>query len=340
MPSQRIALIIGSGGQDGSYLSELLFSKGYDVHGLERSHADSQNRARSGPMTRHFGDLSDCNSLAKIISAVRPDEVYNLGAQSQVNLSFSVPEYTGDITGLGVTRILETLHRMECPARFYQASSSELFGDTTISPQNEQTPFSPRSPYATAKAYGFYMTRNYRESYDMFAVNGILYNHESPRRDESYVTRKITLSLARILAGTQDCLALGNLEAKRDWGFAKEFVEGMWLMMQQEKPDDFVLATGHRHSVREFLEHCLDCTGMKWTKSGTDDDETYKDAKGNVIVRIDPRFKRPTVAKETFIGDASKAKRVLGWQAKTTLKELAHIMMTSDMEKLGIKPQG
>ncbi len=337
MSSQRSALIIGSSGQDGSYLSELLASKGYDVHGLERSHAESRSTSEGGAMTRHFGDLSDCNSLVRVINTVRPDEVYNLGAQSQINLSFSVPEHTADITGLGVTRILETLHRTECPARFYQASSSELFGDTTISPQNEQTPFSPRNPYATAKAYGFYITRNYRESYGMFAVNGILYNHESPRRDESYVTRKITLSLARIMTGRQDCLALGNLEAKRDWGYAKEFVEGMWLMMQQEKPDDFVLATGHRHSVREFLEHCLDCTGMKWTKSGDGDDETYKDAKGNVIVRIDPRFKRPTVAKEAFIGDASKAKKVLGWQAKTTLKELADIMMTSDMKKLGIK---
>lgn len=337
MPSQRIALIIGSGGQDGLYLSELLMSKGYDVHGLERSHDDSQHVTSMSPITQHYGDLSDCNSLVKIISAVRPDEIYNLGAESHAHLSFSVPEYTGDITSLGVTRILETLHRMECPARFYQMSSNELFGDTPISPQNEQTPFSPQNPYATAKAYGFYMTRNYRESYGMFAVNGILYDHESPRSYENDIARNITSSLGRILAGKQDCLYLENLEVKRDWGYAKEFMEGVWLMLQHEKPDDFVLATGHRHSVREFLEHCLDYTGIEWTKSGTRHDEVYKDAKRNVIVRIDPNSKPPTMTKEADIGDTSKAKNVLGWEAKTTVKELAHIMMTSEMKNLDIK---
>lgn len=334
--ARKKALIIGSSGQDGSYLSELLAAKDYDVHGLERSHAESRSTEEKIQIIRHFGDLSDCNSLVQAINRVQPDEVYNLGAQSQINLSFSVPEHTADITGLGVTRILEALHRTGCHARYYQASSSELFGDTKITPQNEDTPFSPRNPYATAKAYGFYMTRNYRESYGIFAVNGILFNHESPRRDESFVTRKITLGISRILAGAQECLSLGNLEAKRDWGYAKEFVEGMWLMMQQEKPEDFVLATGQRHSVRKFLELCLDRAGIRWTKSGKGDDEIYRNEKGITIVRIDPAFKRPTVAKEVFIGDASKAKKMLGWQAKTSLQELADIMMTADMKKLGI----
>jgi GDPmannose 4,6-dehydratase len=335
--SQRRALIIGSSGQDGSYLSELLLSKRYEVHGFERSHAEERNAREVTGMIRHFGDLSDSNSIIRAVQEVQPNEVYNLGAQSQVNLSFSVPEHTADITGLGVTRLLETLHRIGNDARFYQASSSELFGDTPISPQNEMTPFSPRNPYACAKAYGFYITRNYRESYGMFAVNGILYNHESPRRDESFVTRKITMSLARIVAGQQDCLYLGDVEAKRDWGYAKEFVEGMWLMLQQENPDDYVLATGHRHSVREFLEFCLDRAGLQWKKSGEGDDEIYTDAKGKVIVRIDPTLKRSSVAKESFIGDPSKAKKVLGWQAKTTLKQLADIMMSSDLERVGIR---
>ena len=269
-------------------------------------------------MTRHFGDLSDCNSLVRVINKVRPDEVYNLGAQSQINLSFSVPEHTADITGLGVTRILETLHRTECPARFYQASSSELFGDTTISPQNEQTPFSPRNPYATAKAYGFYITRNYRESYGMFAVNGILYNHESPRRDESYVTRKITLSLARILAGTQDCLALGNLEAKRDWGYAKEFVEGMWLMLQHDEPNDFILATGEAHSVREFCEAAFEHVGLDY----------------NDHVVVDERFFRPAEV-DYLLGDATKARSLLGWEPTTTFTELVTMMVDADLATSG-----
>ena len=331
--TKKRALIIGSNGQDGSYLAELLIDKGYEVHGFERKmHADTPNV----PIIRHLGDLSDSNSIIRALRESNPDEVYNLAAQSSVGASVMVPEYTGDITGLGVTRLLESLRQMGSQSRFFQASTSELFGDASATPHNETTQFSPKNPYACAKAYGFDMTRNYRESYGMFAVNGILYNHESPRRDESYVTRKITLSLARILAGTQDCLALGNLEAQRDWGYAKEFVEGMWLMMQQDTPDDFVLATGQRHSVREFLEYCLDSVGVKWTTSGTGSDETYKDVKGNVIVRIDPTFKRPTVPKEAVIGDASKAKKVLAWQAKTTLRELAKIMMDADMKKLGL----
>ncbi len=339
------ALITGITGQDGSYLAELLLEKGYEVHGLVRrastfnrgriEHMFTDPHATKKPLFLHYGDLSDTNSLLRVLMLSKPDEIYNLGAQSHVGVSFEIPENTGDITGIGVARMLETLRISGLSAKFYQASSSELFGKVMETPQKETTPFYPRSPYGCAKAYGFYLTKNYRESYDMFAVNGILFNHESPRRGESFVTRKITITIARMLAGTQDCLYLGNLEAKRDWGYAKEFVEGMWLMLQQEKPDDYVLATGKMHSVREFLELCLTHAGFQWTKSGKDDDEVYKDAKGNVIVRIDPRYKRPAEV-DLLIGDASKAKRELGWEPKTTLEELAKIMLTEDCKKLGI----
>lgn len=339
------ALITGITGQDGSYLAELLLEKGYEVHGLVRR-ASTFNRGRiehmfidphvtKKPLFLHYGDLSDTNSLLRVLMLSKPDEIYNLGAQSHVGVSFEIPENTGDITGIGVARMLETLRISGLSAKFYQASSSELFGKVMETPQKETTPFYPRSPYGCAKAYAFYMTKNYRESYNMFAVNGILFNHESPRRGESFVTRKITITIARMLAGTQDCLYLGNLEAKRDWGYAKEFVEGMWLMLQQEKPDDYVLATGKMHSVREFLELCLTHAGLQWTKSGKDDEEVYKDAKGKVIVRIDPRYKRPAEV-DLLIGDASKAKRELGWEPKTTLEELARIMLTEDCKKVGI----
>lgn len=339
------ALITGITGQDGSYLAELLLEKGYEVHGLVRR-ASTFNRGRiehmfidphvtKKPLFLHYGDLSDTNSLLRVLMLSKPDEIYNLGAQSHVGVSFEIPENTGDITGIGVARMLETLRISGLSAKFYQASSSELFGKVMETPQKETTPFYPRSPYGCAKAYAFYMTKNYRESYNMFAVNGILFNHESPRRGESFVTRKITITIARMLAGTQDCLYLGNLEAKRDWGYAKEFVEGMWLMLQQEKPDDYVLATGKMHSVREFLELCLTHAGLEWTKSGKDDEEVYKDAKGKVIVRIDPRYKRPAEV-DLLIGDASKAKRGLGWEPKTTLEELAKIMLTEDCKKVGI----
>lgn len=339
------ALITGITGQDGSYLAELLLEKGYEVHGLVRR-ASTFNRGRiehmfidphvtKKPLFLHYGDLSDTNSLLRVLMLSKPDEIYNLGAQSHVGVSFEIPENTGDITGIGVARMLETLRISGLSAKFYQASSSELFGKVMETPQKETTPFYPRSPYGCAKAYAFYMTKNYRESYNMFAVNGILFNHESPRRGESFVTRKITITIARMLAGTQDCLYLGNLEAKRDWGYAKEFVEGMWLMLQQEKPDDYVLATGKMHSVREFLELCLTHAGLEWTKSGKDDEEVYKDAKGKVIVRIDPRYKRPAEV-DLLIGDASKAKRELGWEPKTTLEELAKIMLTEDCKKVGI----
>ncbi len=340
------ALITGITGQDGSYLAELLLQKGYEVHGLVRR-SSTFNRGRiehlfidphtsKHPLFLHYGDLSDSNSLLRVLMHTKPDEIYNLGAQSHVGVSFDIPESTGDITGLGTTRLLEALRTTGMTSKFYQASSSELYGKVLQTPQNEDTPFYPRSPYACAKAYSYHLTRNYRESYGMYAVNGILFNHESPRRGENFVTRKITLSLARILAKQQDCLYLGNLEARRDWGYAKEFVEGMWLMLQQPKPEDFVLATGKQHSVREFLELCLTHAGMKWTKQGKGDKEVYKNAKGETIVAIDPRYQRPAEV-DTLLGDASKAKKMLGWQPKTTLEELANIMMEADAEKLGIK---
>src|SRR3990167_6014834 len=275
---RKKALITGITGQDGSYLAELLLEKGYEVHGLVRR-ASTFNRGRiehllADPTLKHFaiglhyGDLSDSNSLLRVIMAVNPDEVYNLAAQSHVGISFDTPEYTGDVTGMGTTRLLEALRTSKLPAKFYQASSSELFGKAEEIPQTERTPFYPRSPYGCAKAYAFYLTRNYRESYGMYAVNGILFNHESPRRGENFVTRKITISIARILAGTQDGLFLGNMDAERDWGYAKEYIEGMWLMLQQDKPDDYVLATGVKATVRQFLEMCLTEAGFQWEKKG------------------------------------------------------------------------
>ncbi len=339
------ALITGITGQDGSYLTELLLEKGYEVHGLVRrastfnrgriEHLSSDPHTTKLPLTLHYGDLSDSNSLLRVLELSKPDEIYNLGAQSHVGVSFEIPESTGDITGLGVTRILEALRTSGLQSKFYQASSSELFGKVLETPQRETTPFYPRSPYACAKAYAFYLTKNYRESYGIFAVNGILFNHESPRRGENFVTRKITLTLAKILAKQQDTLFLGNLEARRDWGYAKEFVEGMWRMLQSNTPDDYVLATGKQQSVRSFLELCLNRAGIKWTKSGTGVDEVYRDAQGKIIVAIDVRYQRPAEV-ETLIGDYSKAKRELEWEPTTTLEELANLMMEADCKKLGV----
>jgi GDPmannose 4,6-dehydratase len=340
------AFITGITGQDGSYLAEFLLSKGYEVHGLVRR-ASTFNRGRidhlsahahggTSKLFLHYGDLTDANSLLTILLSVKPDEVYNLGAQSHVGISFDIPENTGDITGLGVTRLLEGIRSSGINTKFYQASSSELYGKVMQVPQNEETPFYPRSPYACAKAYAFHLTRNYRESYGLYAVNGILFNHESPRRGENFVTRKITLSIARMLAGKQDCLFLGNLEAKRDWGYAKEFVEGMWMMLQQPKADDYVLATGKEYTVRAFLEHCLTRAGIQWKRSGKDKDEVYKDAKGKTIVAIDPRYLRPADV-ELLVGDASKAKKMLGWEPKTTLEDLASLMLEADCKALGVK---
>lgn len=343
--AHKRALITGITGQDGSYLAELLLSKGYEVHGLVRR-ASTFNRGRiehlfsdphtsKFPLFLHYGDLSDSSSLLRVILETTPDEIYNLGAQSHVGVSFEIPENTGDITGLGTVRLLEALRISKVPAKFYQASSSELYGKVRETPQTETTPFHPRSPYACAKAYACFLTQNYRESYGMFATNGILFNHESPRRGENFVTRKITLSIAKMLCKKQECLYLGNLEARRDWGYAPEFVEGMWRMLQQPTAEDFVLATGKQHSVREFLEYCLNQAEIKWTKQGTGNDEIYVDCKGTTIVAIDPRYQRPAEV-DTLLGNAAKAKKMLGWEAKTTLEELARIMMKADASLFGI----
>ncbi len=319
------ALITGITGQDGSYLAELLLAKGYEVHGVVRR-SSSFNTERIDHIYRdphesdvrlrlHYGDLNDGSSLQSIIAEVRPDEVYNLGAQSHVRVSFDIPEYTGEVTALGSIRLLEAIRKMGVACRFYQASSSELYGKVVETPQRETTPFHPRSPYAAAKAYAFYVTLNYREAYGMYAVNGILFNHESERRGETFVTRKITRAVGRIKHGLQRDLYLGNLDAKRDWGHAEDYVEAMWLMLQQETPDDFVIGTGETHSVREFLE-------IAFSRVGLD----YKD-----FVKIDQRYFRPAEV-DLLLSDPSKAKRVLGWKPKVTFPDLVARMVDSDVE--------
>lgn len=337
------ALITGITGQDGSYLAEFLLGKGYEVHGIVRR-TSTFNRGRiehlrdggeHASLHLHYGDLADTHSLLRAINEVQPQEVYNLAAQSHVAISFEKPDYTCDVTGLGTLRLLEAVRVSGLPIRFYQAGSSEMFGKVVETPQSETTPFHPRSPYACAKVFAHFITMNFRESYDLFACNGILFNHESPRRGENFVTRKITLSLARMLAGKQEVLKLGNLDAKRDWGYAKEYVEGMWLMLQQDKPDDYVLATGKTASVREFLEVCLHIAGIPFERIGEGKDEEYVDKRsGRAIVAIDPNYYRPAEV-DLLVGDASKAKRVLGWEAQTGLEELAKIMMEADCRMIG-----
>jgi GDPmannose 4,6-dehydratase len=342
--SAKKALITGITGQDGSYLAELLLQKGYEVHGLVRR-ASTFNRGRidhlfsavgSAKPVLHYGDLGDSSSLIHVLQTVKPDEIYNLAAQSHVAISFEIPEYTADITGTGTVRLLEAMRACSLGSKFYQASSSELYGKVMETPQTENTPFYPRSPYACAKAYSFYVTRNYREAYGMFAVNGILFNHESPRRGENFVTRKVTLGVAGLLAGKLECLHLGNLDAKRDWGYAPEYVEGMWRMLQASEPDDFVLATGSMASVRQFLELCLRHAGISFEAQGEGLSETYIDTKtGKTIVAIDERYYRPAEV-DLLIGDASKAQKVLGWKATTTMEELARIMLTADCALQGV----
>ena len=321
------ALITGITGQDGSYLAELLLEKGYEVHGLIRR-ASTFNTARIDHLYRdphdpaarlflHYGDLSDGARMVTLLHRVQPDEIYHLAAQSHVRVSFDEPEHTGDTTGLGTTRLLEALRITELPARFYQASSSEMFG-ATPPPQDEDTLFHPRSPYAAAKVYAYWMTRNYRDAYGLFAVNGILFNHESPRRGETFVTRKITRAVARIAAGLQDELFLGNLDARRDWGYAPEYVEGMWRMLQADEPADYVLATGTSYSVRDFVELSFAHAGLDWERH----------------VRLDPRYLRPTEV-DDLIGDAGRAKERLGWEAKVHTPELVRIMVDADREALG-----
>jgi GDPmannose 4,6-dehydratase len=324
----KVALITGITGQDGSYLAELLLGKGYEVHGLIRR-ASTFNTQRidhlytdpheGGRLHLHYSDLTDGSRLTTLMARIQPAEVYNLAAQSHVRVSFDEPEYTGDTTGLGTTRLLEALRITGVPARFYQASSSEMFG-ATPPPQNELTAFYPRSPYGAAKLYSYWMTRNYREAYDLFAVNGILFNHESPRRGETFVTRKITRAVAAIAAGKQSEVYLGNLDAVRDWGFAKEYVEAMWLMLQADEPEDFVVATGTAYSVRDFVQFSFEHVGLDWKK----------------YVKYDERYERPTEV-DALIGDSSKAESVLGWKAKVLTPELATIMVDADVAALHLQ---
>lgn len=327
------ALITGITGQDGSYLAELLLSKGYEVHGIVRR-ASSFNRQRldaiyDDPAYRekrlflHYGDLGESGSLTRLLHEIHPDEVYNLAAQSHVRVSFDAPEYTLDIGGTGTLRLLEAIRQTGQKPRFYQASSSEMYGKVREIPQTELTPFHPRSPYAVGKVCAYWATVNYRESYDMHASNGILFNHESPRRGESFVTRKITLGVAQIKAGLQSKLVLGNLDAKRDWGYAKEYVEAMWLMLQQDKPDDYVVATGETHSVKEFLEEAFAHVGLDWEK----------------YVVQDPRYMRPAEV-DLLIGDPTKAEKQLGWKPKTKFKDLVKIMVDADVELVKAHREG
>ncbi len=319
------ALITGITGQDGSYLAELLLAKGYEVHGIIRR-ASTFNTGRIDHLYQdphingvrlflHYGDIADSTNLIKLLYRIQPEEIYHLAAQSHVRVSFDIPEYTGDVTGLGTVRILEAIRETGLKTRFYQASSSEMYGKVQEIPQRESTPFYPRSPYAASKVYAYWVTVNYRESYGIFACNGILFNHESPRRGETFVTRKVTRAVAQIKAGRAEKLYLGNLDAKRDWGYAKEYVDAMWLMLQQDEPDDYVIATGETHSVREFVEEAFSHAGLDWQKH----------------VEIDPKYYRPSEV-DLLVGDASKAKARLGWMPQTKFKELIRLMVDADMD--------
>ena len=327
------ALITGITGQDGSYLTEFLIQKGYEVHGVIRrastfnshriDHLYKDPHLKGVKLFLHYGDLADPVQMIKLIYDLKPDEIYHLGAQSHVRVSFDIPEYTGNVTGLGTLRILEAIRETGVETKFYQASSSEIYGKVRETPQNENTPFYPRSPYGCAKVYSYWTTVNYRESYNLFAVNGILFNHESPRRGETFVTRKITRAAVRIKLGVEDKLYLGNLDAKRDWGYAKEYVEAMWLMLQQNQPEDFVIATGETHSAREFLNEAFNCLDLDWKR----------------YVEIDKRYFRPAEV-DILVGDASKAKNLLGWEPKTKFKELVRLMVDEDMNMLKDQLEG
>ncbi len=346
-PSRRKALITGITGQDGSYLAELLIEKGYEVHGIIRR-SSSFNTGRLDAIYQdpheegrrlilHYGDLNDSSSLNRILRIVNPDEIYNLGAQSHVKVSFDTPEYTGDVTGLGAARLLEAIRELQIRPRIYQASSSEMFGKVRETPQSEQTPFYPRSPYGAAKVYAYWMTVNYREAYGLFAVNGILFNHESPRRGETFVSRKVTRAASRIKHGLQDRLYLGNLDAQRDWGYAKDYVEAMWRMLQQDVPEDFVIATGQTHMVRELCNRAFARTGVELAWEGANAAERGIDRRtGAVRVEIDPGYYRPTEV-ELLLGDASKAKEKLGWSPRTTFAELVDLMVDADLELAAVE---
>lgn len=336
----KIALITGVTGQDGSYLAEFLLEKGYEVHGIERRssserHDRFENLKESKNFQLHYGDLSDSLSIMRIIGKIQPDEIYNLAAQSHVQVSFEVPEYTADVDAVGTLRILEAVHQLglEKKCRIYQASTSELYGKVQEVPQSETTPFYPYSPYAVAKQYAFWIVKNYREAYDMFAVNGILFNHESERRGETFVTRKITLAASRIAKGLQEKLYLGNMDALRDWGYAKDYVQCMWLMLQHDTPEDFVIATGEQYSVREFCNIAFKHAGIEltWEGEGVNEKGINK-ATGETLIEVDPRYFRPTDV-ETLLGDPTKAKTLLGWDPRqTTFEELVQIMMEHDLK--------
>ncbi len=326
------AFITGITGQDGSYLAELLLEKGYEVHGLIRrsstfntdriEHIYRDSHESGAKLFLHYGDLSDASNLNRILRKMKPDEIYHLGAQSHVRVSFDMPEYTADVTGNGTLRLLDAIIETGIQTKFYQASSSEMYGLVQEVPQSEKTPFYPRSPYACAKVYGYWITVNYREAYNLHASNGILFNHESPRRGETFVTRKITRAVAKILAGKQKNLFLGNLDAKRDWGYAKDYVEAMWMMLQQPKGDDYVIATGETHSVKEFVDECFGLVGLKQED----------------FVRLDERYLRPTEV-DLLIGDPAKAKKQLNWKPRVTFKELVKIMLVADLEAEGLDPK-
>lgn len=340
---KNVALISGITGQDGSYLTELLLEKGYEVHGIIRR-SSSFNTFRidhiynnpdylNSRFFLHYGDLTDSSNLNRLVEKVQPTEIYNLGAQSHVQVSFEVPEYTAEVDGIGTLRFLDAIKETGVKTKFYQASTSELYGKVQEIPQTEKTPFYPRSPYAAAKLYSYWIVVNYREGYNVFASNGILFNHESERRGKTFVTRKITVAASRIMLGQQDVLTLGNLDSKRDWGYAPEYVEGMWRILQADKPDDFVLATNETHSIREFVEETFRNLGeeIEWKGSGVDEKGLLK-ASGRVVVQVDPRYYRPTEV-DLLIGNPAKAKAMLGWEPKTTFRDLVRIMVTSDFEK-------
>ncbi|PIY92318.1 MAG: GDP-mannose 4,6-dehydratase [Candidatus Magasanikbacteria bacterium CG_4_9_14_0_2_um_filter_42_11] len=343
------ALITGITGQDGSYLAEFLLGKGYEVHGIIRrsssfntsriDHLYQDPHEKNVRLILHYGDLSDGSNVSRIIEKIHPDEIYNLGAQSHVQVSFEQPEYTGNVDGLGTLRLLDAIKDNASKTKFYQAGSSEMFGKVRETPQTEITPFYPRSPYAAAKVYAHWLTVNYRESYDLFACNGILFNHESPRRGGTFVTKKITHALANIVLGKQEKLYLGNLDAMRDWGYAKDYVEAMWIMLQQDTPDDYIIATGETHSVREFLEYAGKKVGMdiEWKGKGLHEKGVDKNS-GKTIIEIDEKYFRPAEV-DMLIGDATKAKEILGWKPTVGFHELIDMMLCAEFEEMQVDPQ-
>jgi GDPmannose 4,6-dehydratase len=349
MNNKKKALIIGITGQDGSYLAEFLLEKGYEVHGIiRRSSSFNTERLESiyqdphiehRNFILHYGDLSDGSSLRSILSKSKPDEIYNLGAQSHVRVSFDIPEYTADIDGLGTLRLLDAVHDLGFKSKIYQAGSSEMFGKVLETPQKETTPFNPASPYACAKVFSHFICANYRDAYDMFICNGILFNHESPRRGKTFVTKKITEGLVDIILGKKEKLFLGNLEAKRDWGYAKDYIEAMWIMLQQDKPDDYVIATGETHSVREFIEYASSILGIdiKWQGNGLEE-KGVDQKNGKEIINIDEKYYRPSEV-DLLLGDATKAKEKLNWQPKIKFQELVKLMVEAEFTERGLSPK-